>query len=64
MVTRLDIPADRVLDGATGRCPDGVVVIGYDRVGDVYFASSIADGGTVLLLLERLKLKLLDVADQ
>jgi hypothetical protein len=61
-VTRLDLPADRVLEGATGEL-DQVVVIGYHKDGSEYFASSIADGGTVNWLLDRMKLSLLEVPD-
>ena len=57
-VTRLDIPADRVLEGAMGKLKS-VVVIGYDEAGEEYFASSIADGGEVLWLLERCKQELM-----
>ena len=62
-VTRLDIDPDRILNAAVGEC-DSVVIIGYDKDGDEYFASSIADGGTVLWLIERMKKQLLDVPDQ
>lgn len=61
-VTRLDIDADRVLKSAVGRL-DKVVIVGFDKDGDEYFASSVADGGTTLWLMERAKLKLLRVAD-
>ena len=59
MVTRLDQPPDRILEAALGEL-ESVVVIGYDKDGGEYFASSIADGGTVLWLMERLKRELLD----
>jgi len=59
-VTRLDIPADRILEGAIGQL-DGVVILGRQPDGEYYFASSIADGGTVLWMMEKLKLKLMDV---
>jgi hypothetical protein len=39
-------------------------VLGYDAGGDEYFASSYADGGTVLWLMERLKKRLLQVGDE
>ena len=58
-ITRLDLPTDHVLDAVKGDCSDGVVVIGYDSDGELYFASSIADGGQVLWLLEQAKLALL-----
>jgi hypothetical protein len=60
-VTRLDIPAERVLKGALKEDLDKVVVIGYAKDGSEFFASSMADGGTVLWLMERLKLQLLNV---
>ena len=60
-VTSLDLPTDRVLDGAKGDCSKGVVVMGFDDEGELYFASSIADGGTVLWLLEMCKMRLLEV---
>lgn len=62
-VTRLNIPTDRVLDGAKGTCSDGVVVLGYDDDGSFYFASSIADGGSVLWLLELCKKQLMEVTE-
>jgi hypothetical protein len=59
-VTRLNLPTDRVLEAAKGHCPDGVVIMGFDEGGDLYFASSIADGGTVLWLLEHCKKRLME----
>lgn len=59
--TKLDIPTDQVLTAAKGHCSDGVVVLGFDDDGELYFASSIADGGTVIWLLEQAKLALLNV---
>ena len=58
-ITRLDLPTDQVLEEAKGPCSDGVVVLGFDTDGDLYFASSIADGGSVIWLLEQAKLALL-----
>lgn len=60
-VTRLDIPADRVLECNLGLF-ESVVLIGYDKEGHEYFVSSIADGGDVLWLIERLKARL--ISDQ
>lgn len=57
--TRLDIPPDRVLEGAVGEL-SCVVVVGYDHAGDYYFASSTADDERVLWLLEQLKRRVLD----
>ena len=60
-LTQLNIPTDEVLESVKGRCSDGVVVIGYDDNGELYFASSMADGGEVLWLLEMAKKALLDI---
>jgi hypothetical protein len=56
-VTHRDIDPAQVLDGA--RNLPCVVVLGYDKDGAEYFASSVADGADVLWLLERLKAQLL-----
>lgn len=61
-ITKLDMPPDPVLENAIGKL-ESVVVLGYDLEGGEFFASSIADGGTVVWLLERMKKALLDVAD-
>lgn len=59
-ITRLDLPVDRVLESAKDQL-QSVVLIGYDNDGQLYFASTIADGGTVMWLLEMCKKKLLEV---
>ena len=59
-ITRLDLPPDKILEKAIGQL-DSVVIMGYDKEGEEVFASSIADGGSVLWLLEQCKLKLLKV---
>lgn len=61
-ITRLDLPPDRILEQAMGNM-ESVVVIGYDKDGDEYFASSQANGPDVLWILERMKLRLLRVSD-
>lgn len=62
-ITKLDLPPDRILDGAAGKL-DGVLILGWDKDGNEYFASSYADGGTNLWLLERCKLRLLNVGTE
>jgi hypothetical protein len=59
-VTCLDLPPDRILNAAVGQM-ESVVILGYDKEGQEYFASSISDGGAVLWLLEQLKKQLLEV---
>ena len=61
--TTLDSDPARVIERAQEAGLEGVVILGYDADGDEYFASSYADGGEVLWLLERAKLNLLRCAD-
>ena len=60
-ITRLDLPVERVAQAADEANLESCVVIGYDKDGDFYFASSIADGPNVLWLLEQARLRLLAV---
>lgn len=59
VVTRLDIPVERVLEQAKDNLKD-VVLVGWDKDGELYFASNKANGGEVLWLLEKAKKLLLD----
>jgi hypothetical protein len=59
IATRLDVPVERVLDGLEETL-ESVVVIGWDKEGEMVFASSMADGGDVLWLLEKAKNLLLE----
>lgn len=61
--SRLDLPVERVLDMATRAELKSLVVIGRRRDGSEYFASTYADGGEVVWLLERIKLALLRLGD-
>lgn len=61
-VTKLDLPVDRVLEEAKKSLDGGgVVVIGWDRDGEPFCASSIADGGEVLWPLELTKVRLMKI---
>lgn len=62
-ITKLDLPIDRVLEAAK-RELKSVLLLGYDKDGKFYFASTMADGGDVLWLLENCKKRLLEVADE
>jgi hypothetical protein len=62
VVTKLDLPPDRIIEAALGKL-ESVVIMGYDKDGNEYFAASCADGGDVLWILERSKLKLLQVSE-
>lgn len=59
-VTRLDLPPDRILERSKGQL-EGVVIMGWDKEGNQYFASSYADGQEVLWLLESCKHVLMNV---
>jgi hypothetical protein len=62
-ITRLDLNPDMVLENTKGKL-EGVIIIGYDKDGEEYFASSYADGGDVLWLLERMKMRLLNIEEE
>lgn len=60
-ITRLDVPAERILKAALDLGLTGVVIAGYAQDGSEYFASSYADGGDALWLVERFKKRLLEI---
>ncbi len=62
-ITKLDLDPDTILENNKGKL-EGVVIMGWDKNGNEYFASSYADGGTVLWLVERMKKALLEIADE
>lgn len=62
VVTSLPIPVDRVLDNA--KHLETVLVVGYTKDGEEYFASSQSGGPENLWLLERCKKRLLDIIDR
>lgn len=63
-ITRHDIPADRVINAALEHGLEGVVIIGFDKDGAEYFASSYADGSDALWLIERGRHKLMRIVDE
>lgn len=63
VVTKLDLPPEKVLNKALAAGLTEVVVIGLDPSGNFWFASSKADGGDVLWHLEIAKKRLLDLMD-
>ena len=62
VTTTLDLDPDRVLEEAKGKL-EHCVIIGYTKDGGEYFASSIADAGTVAWLMDKAKLKLMNICD-
>lgn len=61
-ITRLNLDPDVVLENNKGKLA-GLVILGYDKEGGEYFSSTYADGGEVLWLLERMKLRLLTISE-
>lgn len=59
-ISTMPLLPDQILCEAVDEL-ETVVVLGYDREGDEYFASNISDGPEVVWLLERSKIALLAV---
>lgn len=59
-VTRLDLSPERVLTKAVELDLEGVVIAGWTKDGQEYFATTYADGGDVLWLIEKFKKALLE----
>ncbi len=57
--TRLDLPPSRVLAGALEAGLSDVIIIGRDADGDGYYAASMVDGGDMLWLVEKFKMRIL-----
>lgn len=63
-ITTLPTDPARVLSYAAKQKFSRVVIVGALDNGEEYFASSDADGGSILWDLERVKLRLLRVPDE
>lgn len=61
--TSLPVPVAKVLEGAAEADLDSVVVIGFTSSGRLYGASSDAECGKILWLLERCKQELMAGGD-
>ncbi len=59
-ITNLDLDPDMILSEAIGKLATAII-IGTDKDGELYFASSVTDGGTVLWWVELAKKALLEV---
>lgn len=62
-VTRLDLPVERIINGASKAGLTEVIVIGFDADGEFYFAANKASGADALWLLETAKRRLMALAD-
>jgi hypothetical protein len=63
-ITKLDLPAERIIGGAAKANLDAVVIIGFDGDGDFFFSANKADGGEVLWLMELARKKLMEIGDR
>lgn len=61
-VTKLYTDPNRVLEAAVGKM-EGVIVCGLGKDGELYFASSFADGGDVLWWMRRAEHALMKITD-
>lgn len=59
-ITVKDHDPDVMLRLAQGQLTE-VVILGFDKNGELFFSSNVADGGTVLWLMEKAKLMLMKV---
>ena len=61
-ITKLDIPPDKILENNMGKF-ESIVIMGWDKEENEVYASSIADAGEILWLMERMKIELLKDQD-
>ena len=60
LVSRVDLPAERILKPALDADLEDAIVIGHRKDGSLYFAGTMADGGEVLWLMELAKRRLME----
>lgn len=58
-ISKLNIECEKILQAAIDHGMGTVLLLGYDKDGEFYAASSTGDGGEVLYLCERFKHKLM-----
>ena len=61
-ITKLDLNPDIVLENAKGKLSN-FVIMGWDKEGELYFASTFSDGGNVLWIMEKAKQALLNAGE-
>lgn len=64
VTTRHDLPVARIIQGLDPALLDSLVCVGWDKNGELYFASTTADGGNVMWLFELAKRELMKCADE
>jgi|TARA_R110002126_G_scaffold147361_4_gene293451 hypothetical protein len=63
VITDQPVPIKSILLGADRANLEETIVIGWNKKGEFYFASSEADGANCLWLLEKAKIALLNTED-
>lgn len=63
IISRVDCSADDTVREALGKL-DAVVIVGYDREGNEYYASNVADGANALWHLQRGIHNLMTIVDK
>lgn len=63
IISRVDCSADDTVRKALGEL-DSVVIVGYDRKGNEYYASNVADGANALWHLQRGVHNLMTIVDK
>ncbi|MEV5407206.1 hypothetical protein AB0L20_32355 [Streptomyces albidoflavus] len=64
LITKVDLPSERILTSALEADLSTVVVIGWDQDNELYFAGSSAYGPENLWLLEMAKTKLIRIGEE
>lgn len=59
VISKVDIPPEKMLKAALEADLESCVIMGWGKKDDLYFASSIAEGGDVLWIIEQAKLALI-----
>lgn len=59
VISKIDVPPEKMLKAALEADLESCVIMGWDKKDDLYFASSIAEGGDVLWIIEQVKLALI-----
>lgn len=62
-ITKLDMPAEKVLKEALKADLKSVILCGFTKEGDIWASSSVADAGHAMWLIEMFRKRLLDAAD-
>lgn len=60
-ITKLNLDPEKILRAAADKIGEGVVIVGWDKEGELYFASSYASGLEVLWLFEKAKVQLMRI---